>query len=204
MSDVAPKVQACIPCKTAKHCCRFGANTLICQRCEQRGLVASQCVIQPCKSWQSSVQSNSVPLPETPQDFEGTSSISKPATRQKRSHSEVSHSNDSVSHSAKQPCVASQMSHTPLDSITEVIEEDESLVDTLISHADSTGFPEIIRALIDDDYSQGEDFGKIEISSVSTNDDSDIYAEIYSCDFFFFSIFLFFEFSSRCNTRPHH
>lgn len=121
---------------------------MICKWCQSKGLT-TECVIQPAKPRSRAAPSNiidAVPsskLKNQARDDNGQSSstLAKPTTWRKRSNSESS-STSLATRPLKHPRLAS--CQTPLDSITEVNDEDdsESPADTLVPPpAEITVFP---------------------------------------------------------------
>ncbi len=110
----------------------------------------------------------------------------KPATQRKRSNSE---SSSQATRPSKHPRLASHSRRTPLDSIVELADEDESLADTLVSEANITvhdhkvphmSKAQFIDAVISDGYDDEENEGSeledpvdVEISSSSNSEGSE-------------------------------
>jgi len=145
-NDTELNLGTCAPCKRAKSRCRFAQNATICKRCQSKGFT-TECVIQPAKPRSRAAPGNiidTVPSSKLKNQARGvdngqsSSTLAKPATRKKRSNSESS-STSLATRPSKHPRLAS--CQTPLDSITEVNDEDESLADTLVPPVETAVFP---------------------------------------------------------------
>jgi hypothetical protein len=134
-SEPGLNLGVCAPCKRAKSRCRFATGSLICDRCQTKGL-STECVIEPPKPRTRGTRSNSINnlLPST-SSTQGSLTQATAATQRKRSHSDTS---GQTNRPTKHPRLASQSSHSSRTPLNSIVEEDELLADTLVSNFDTS------------------------------------------------------------------
>jgi hypothetical protein len=168
--SLASGVSSCVPCKKAKSRCRFVSGALVCNRCQTKNL-GTDCIIEPPKPRTRGTRSNSIDtlpfLKPGDQPTRGmVNNIPGSSTQRKRSNSDTS---GLTNHPAKHPRLASQSSRSrqTASALNSIVEEDESLADTLVSdrhgdfditgydHTRLMGKAQFIDALAGSDYDEG-------------------------------------------------